>query len=195
MISTPFRTVSTNLLSTLNRDLVVQRKGVTVPVKIDSSLIASGWQGGQLGRWVDDPTGDPTVSIADGRYAGIFLWGSNETADQYTSMTDSFRRYGYTVLLWSSNWFYTRVYERYGYMARHSLGPNVPLVYNPGEAIFVSENGKITKENESDFSLYPPHSFPNGDPIVVPFNNFGFLATAPKPATNDYISVQTSADF
>ena len=192
---TPFKAVSTNLLDSLNRDLVLQRKGCTIPVLLDPSLAASGWQGGQFGRWVDSGDGQPMVTMADGRYSGVFLWGSGETGDMYTSMFPSFQRYGYTVLLWSSNWFYTRVYETYGYMARHSLGPMTPLVYKPGDAVYVSENGKITNENEGDFTVFPMHTYPNGDPILGPFNNAGFVVSPPYPAVNNYLGVQTNADF
>lgn len=184
-----------NLLNYQNRDLVILHKGDTIPVQITDSLAAAGWQGGQFCRWVTDPSGQPTVDIADGRYCAFFPFGSNELGDQLTSMTTQNVTYKYATIFFGGNIFYTSVYEVYGYEARHG-GPLVPLVYIPNNPLYISENGKITCEDESNMIVFggplPNHTFPNGDPITSRFVFFGSCVTPPAASTNQYLAVQTN---
>lgn len=181
-----------NLPNVLDRDLVVLHKGDTITVAISSTLAVSGWAGGQFCRWVDEGTGELTVAIADGRYCGFLPFGSSESGDQYTAMTNQNSTYRYATMFFGGNIFYTRTYEVYGYLARHSLGPVVPLVYGVGQFLYVSENGKLTTEDESDFGIFPPHPFPDGTPITVRFVFFGVCAVPPSAATKNYIAIQTN---
>ena len=186
-----------NLVNYANRQLVILHKGDTMPVQITSDLAAAGWLGGQFVRWVADPagSGQPTLDIADGRYCGFFAFGSNEPADQFTSMTGQNTRYRYISLFFGGNMFYTSTYETYGYVARHG-GPLVPLTYTPNNPLYVSENGKITSEDESDMVVFggpiPNHTFPDGSPILSRFVFFGSCVAAPTAAMNNYLGVQTN---
>jgi hypothetical protein len=176
-----------------NRDLAILHKGDTIAATITDEMSASGWSGGQFGRWVDNGSGQPCLAIADGRYCGFFAFGSNELGDEWTAITNQNTTYDYVVLFFGGNVFYTRTYERYGYLARNGLGPMTPLVYTPQDALFISENGKITTENESDFAIFPPHNFPDGTPVPADsFVFFGVCVVPPSSANNNYICVQTN---
>jgi hypothetical protein len=177
---------------TTERELSVFHKGDTMPMKIDSAMASAGWSGGTFVRWVDDGTGEPCVTIADGRYCGFTPWGSDEPADQYTSMTPSQTRYKYITLFFGGNFVATTSYERYTYISRHGPGPLVPLVYAPQDFLYVSENGLPTVEDESDPAVNPGHTFPNGDPIVVPFLYFGIVSVPPSALTDDRLLMQTN---
>jgi len=182
----------TNLLNVLDRDLVILHKGDTIPVKISDALAASGWAGGQFCRWIDDGSGDLTVALADGRYCGFMPFGSSESGDQYTAMTNQNPTYKYVVMFFGGNVVYTKTYETYGYLARHGLGPLTPIVYIPNQSLYISENGKITNEDESDFAIFPPHTFPDGSPILVRFVFFGVCAVPPQTSTKFYLATQTN---
>ncbi len=177
---------------TTERELSVFHKGDSMPMKIDAAMAAAGWAGGTFVRWVDDGSGEPCVTIADGRYCGFSPWGSNEPADQYTSMTPSQARYKFITLFFGGNFVATTSYERYTYISRHGPGPLVPLVYAPQDFLYVSENGLPTVEDESNPAVNPGGLFPNGDPIVVPFLYFGIVAVAPSALTDDRLYMQTN---
>lgn len=182
-----------NLKGYTNRDLVLFHKGDTLPMRITDTFARAGWAGGTFVRWVDDGTGQPALDKADGRYCGFFAFGSNETGDQYTAMTGQNPKYKYGILFFGGNFLATITYERYGYLARHSLGPMTPLVYSSQQVLYISENGLITTENESDTTLYPAHSFPNGDPMVPnSFVFFGVCSLPPSAASDNYLFAQTN---
>ena len=182
----------TNLTNVLDRDLVFLHKGDSMPVAIVDDLAIRGWLGGEFLRWVDAGTGMPTVDIADGRYCGFAGFGSAETGDQYTAMVTQNIVYDYVNLFFGGNYIYTRTYERYGYLYRHGLGPMVPLVYAANQALYISENGQITNEDESDFAIFPPHTFPDGTPILVRFVFFGVCSVPPQAGSKYYIGCQTN---
>ena len=175
---------------------MILKKGTTFTVKLSSALAKRGWAGGTFVRQIIDLTSlDTCVDIADGRYCGFFVFGSNESGDQYTSMTQNNVTYGYAVMFWSGNIVYTKTYETMGYMGRNSLGPPTTLVYLPGQPLYVSQNGLITNENESDTGLFPAHDFPNGDPMTpLSFNSFGSCLVAPSALNNSYLMIQTNFD-
>jgi len=180
-------------LPELSRDLVILYKGDTITAQVRDDMAAAGWAGGQFGRWVVDASGFPTLALADGRYCGFFLFGSSEAGDQYTAMTEQNPHYKYVVLGFGGNVFYTRTFEQYGYLARHGLGPMVPLSYEPQQILYVSENGKITPENESDLATYGIHNFPDGTPVPdMSFTFFGICAVPPMAKTNQYMCIQTN---
>jgi hypothetical protein len=181
----------TNLDAVLDRDLVLLHKGASMPVKISTSLIQTGWAGGEFARWVDDGSGRLCVDRADGRFCGFFAFGSSESGDQYTALTNQNTRYGFAVLFFDNTILATRTFERYGYMARHALGPMTPLTYAAQKPLYVSENGKFTLEDESSAD-YPAHTFPDGSPIVVPFNSVGIVILPPTSATKGYLYAHTN---
>lgn len=178
-------------LLTQGRDCVPFHKGDSMPIKIDAAMASSGWTGGTFVRWVSDGTGEPCVTRADGRYCGFTPWGSSESADQYTSMTTAFSKYQYITLFFGGNFMATRSYEKYTYASRHA-GPLVPLVYTPQQFLYVSENGYITCEDESDPAVNAGGLFPDGTPITVRFLYFGLCAAPPSDATYQYLLCQTN---
>lgn len=180
------------LYDKLTRDLVLLHKGDSITVKIDAALAASGWEGGQFARWTDDGSGELCVTIANGEYCGFMPFGSAETGDRYTSLTDSDVTYDKLVLYFGGNIFYTRVYETETYISRNGLGPTAYLTYEPNQKLYVSENGKITNQDESDLAVNPTGNFPDGTPITEAFQFFGIVAVPPSSATRDYLAVQTN---
>lgn len=174
------------------RDLAVFHKGDSMPMQIDAAMAAKGWPGGTFVRWVDSGTGEPCVTIADGRYCAFTPWGSNESADQYTSMTRTFPTNKFITMFFGGNYMATITYERYTYASRHSGGPLVPLVYAPQQFLYVSENGFLTNEDESNPAINPGGLFPDGEPILVPFLYFGLCAVPPTEATGYRIHIQTN---
>ena len=165
------------------RDCVILVKGDAYAVEVDASLAASGWRGGQGIQWVTALKDVPTVKLSDGYYAGFALWGSDESSDQYTSMTRQFPAYRYLVL-GAGGWVIsTSTYEKYTYASRVGGGPLVPLVYNASDRLVFSLRGYWTKEDEWTLS---------GDPRAPNSFYIGFVAQAPSPSTSDYLTVQVS---
>lgn len=174
------------------RECSVFHKGDSMPNKIDAAMARKGWRGGSFVKWVDDGSGEPCVTIADGRYCGFTPWGSDEPADKYTSMTQTFPKNKFITMLFGGNFLATSTYERYTYISRHGPGPLVPLVYSPQDFLYVSENGIITNQDESDPAVNPGGLFPDGSPILVRFLYFGLCAIPPSSLTNDYLYCQTN---
>lgn len=176
----------------VTRDCSIFHKGDSMPMRINAAMAARGWPGGTFVRWIDDGTGEPCVTIADGRYCGFSPWGSNETADQYTSMTQTFPKNLFITLFYGGNYFATLSYEHYTYISRHGGGPLVPLVYAPQQFLYVSENGLVTNQDESDLAVNPGHLFPDGTPIVDRFLYFGICSLPPSGATENRLYVQSN---
>lgn len=179
-------------LPELSRDLVLLVKGDSMTVAVDPGLAASGWPGGMFAKYTVSPTGFPTVMKADGRYCGFFIFGSDEDADQLTGMELQNVVYSYVVLQFGGNVAYVRVFETLGYAARHG-GPQTALVYTPNQLLYISENGLVTNENESDLGTYGAHNFPDG--VAVPdmsFVAFGLCFVPPSILTNGYLGIQTN---
>lgn len=181
-----------NLDGYLSRQCAIFHKGDTMPIRISASLAASGWLGGQFVKWIDDGSGQPVVAMADGRYCGFMPFGSSEPSDQYTAMTNQNPLYKYVVMFFGGNYAATTTNERYTYTSRHGGGPLVPLVYNSQDFLYVSENGKLTNQDESNPLVNPGGLFPDGSPILVPFLQFGICAVPPSAATKDYLHMQTN---
>jgi hypothetical protein len=176
----------------ITRDCSVFHKGDSMPMRINAAMAAAGWTGGTFVKWVDDGSGDPCVTLADGRYCGFSPWGSNEPADQYTSMTQTFPKNLFITLFFGGNYFATTSYERYTYISRHGGGPLVPLVYAPQQFLYVSENGLVTNQDESDPLVNPGGLFPDGTPILVRFLYFGLCSLPPSAATENRVFVQSN---
>lgn len=187
------------LRDSLTRDLVALHKGDSFTVKIYDGVatgnvvnMRDAWDGGQFVRWFDDGSGDLTVTLANGVYCGFTPFGSAELGDKFTSISDSDITYDKVVMYFGGNIFYTRTYETETYVSRNGLGPFAALTYTANQSLYVSENGKITNEDESDLAINPTGNFPDGTPITVPFVFFGVCAVPPSTATNNYIGVQTN---
>ena len=178
----------TNLENFLNRDCVILQKGDSVTFKINAALASAGWTGGTLVRWVVDGSGEPCLGLGNGLFAGYLPFGSNESGDQYTSMTRQNPHYHYAVLH-SGGIVATTTYERHTYASRHA-GPLVPLVYTPNQTLYVSENGKLTPEDESDAAINPGGLFPDGSPILAPFQNVASCMLPPALQPQGYLFAQ-----
>lgn len=189
----PRRTNTVNLNEYITtRNCSIFHKGDSMPMKIDAALAAKGWAGGTFVKWTDDGTGEPCVTLADGRYCGFTPWGSNEVADQYTSMTQTFPKNRFITMFFGGNYLATSTYERYTWLSRHGIGPVTPLVYQPQDFLYVSENGIITNQDESDLAVNPTGLFPDGSPILVRFLQFGLCSLPPSAATDMYLYAQTN---
>jgi hypothetical protein len=164
-----------------SRDLIIFKKGDTLPVSVDPELLESGWSGGQGVRYVTGFFDRPTVSISRGRYGGFLLWGSDESADQFTSLTRNQLVYQTAVMGFGGWVISTSSYERYTYASRQ-VGPLVPLVYNPNDILYFSLRGYWTKEDELTLS-----GSPEG-----PCINCGYVACVPKESTSWFLGVQTA---
>jgi len=165
------------------RDSIILVKGDAYAVAVDPSLAASGWRGGQGVQWTPSTKDLPTVKMSDGYYAGFALWGSDESADQFTSMTRQFPTYQYLVF-GAGGWLIsTSTYEKYTYLSRIGGGPLVPIVYSASDRLVFSLRGYWTKEDEWTLS---------GDPRAPNSYYIGFCAQAPSPSTDGYMTIQVS---
>jgi len=164
------------------RDCVVFGKGDTHMVAIDSAMLAGGWAGGQGVQWVDSSTDDPTVTYSSGLYGGFMLWGSDESADQFSAYTRNQLVYHTGVMMAGNAVISTSSYEKYTYASRIGPGPLVPLVYAPKDPLYFSLRGLWTKEDELTLS---------GSPNAPAFFT-GFVLQLPKPVNQFFLGIQAS---
>ena len=162
------------------RDCIVFCKGPAHNVAIDSTLINGGWPGGQGAQWVASLDDEPTVSYSSGGFGGFILWGSNESADQYTAMTGNQLEYGHVVMMTGRAVISTSSYERYTYASRLS-GPLVPLTYQAHQPLYFSLRGLWTNEKELSLS---------GSPLA-PNLVTGFVCQLPKPVNQYFLGIHT----
>lgn len=178
-----------NLINRLNRQFVYLKPGNTLSAQASTAMLASGWLGGQFARWVDNGSGELCLDIADGRWVGYLPVGSAEVGDKWVSMSTAARTYGVVTLMYDSCLFYTSTYETIGYIERHGGAP-APLTYTSQCPLYISENGKITTEDESDLVTYGAHNFPSGTAVSQgQFNSIGVCSVPPGTATNQYLGV------
>ena len=164
-----------------SRDCIVFVKGDTITVAVDDELIQNGWTGGSGVEWTDSASDEFRVTRSTGRFGGFLVWGSNESADQYTGMTGQFPYYGYGQMFFGGNLISTSSYEKYTWASRQS-GPLVPLTYNPQDKLYFSLRGLWTKEDEWTLS---------GDPRAPNTNMAAVTVQAPKANNNYFIAIQT----
>jgi hypothetical protein len=165
-----------------SRDCVVFVKGETFEVAVDPAMIAGGWPGGQGVMWTNASADAPTVTYSNGRFGGFLIWGSNESADQYTGMTLQQPTYGYAVMVAGRGLISTSSYEQYTYASRHGGGALVPLVYGPSDLLYFSLRGLWTKEDELTLS---------GSPLA-PALPSGVVAQVPKAVNEFFLGIQTT---
>lgn len=165
------------------RDCVIFSKGDAHMVAVDDAMVARGWAGGQGVQWVDSTLEEPVVSYSQGLYGGFLIWGSDESADQYTAMTRSQLVHPKSAVMMAGNAVIsTSSYEKYTYASRLA-GPLVPLVYAPKDPLYFSRRGLWTKEDEASQGV--PLSF-------APAFFTGFVVQTPAPVNQFYLGVQTS---
>lgn len=164
------------------RDCIIQLKGDTLPVVVADSLVTAGWIGGQGVSWVASSKDEFTVGPTDGNACGFLWWGSDESSDQYTSMTRNQPYYQFATLCFGGWQLQTRAYERYTYASRQ-LGPLVPLVYSPSDRLRFSLRGYWTKEDEWTLS---------GDARAPNSYITGYVSQVPSAVSGYYLGVQVS---
>jgi hypothetical protein len=165
-----------------SRDCVVFIKGESHIVGIGAAMLTNGWAGGQGVQWQDSTVDDFVVTYSAGLYGGFMLWGSDESADQFTAMTQNQLVYGTGVMMAGNALISTSSYEKYTYASRIGPGPLVPLVYQPRDILYFSLRGLWTKEDELTLS---------GSPLAPAFFG-GFVAQRPKPNNQFFLGIQTS---
>ena len=166
------------------RDCILFGKGDSHVVIVDEAMLKGGWPGGQGVTWVDSSLPEPVVSYSTGLYGGFMLWGSDESADQYTSSTRAQLVHPDSAVMMAGNAVLsTSSYEKYTYASRVSGGPLVPLVYRPKDPLYFSRRGLWTNENEA--SMAPALPF-------APAFFTGFVISTPSPVNQYYLGIQTS---
>jgi hypothetical protein len=171
-----------------DRDCIIQKKGSAFPVTVSESLVLTGWVGGQGVMWTPSTTDEFLVTTSDGYYAGFMLWGSNESADQFTAMTENQPYYKFATVGCGGWMILTRTYEQYTYLSRKSGGPLVPLVYNASDRLVFSTRGYWTKEITEWVD--------SGDPALIArgLNTYylGYVSQVPTATTEYYMGIQVS---
>lgn len=164
-----------------SRDCIVFFKGDSQPVIVSQDMINLGWAGGQGVQWVDSSNDERKVTFSTGLYGGFLVWGSDESADEYTSITKQQLAYRYAVMLSGGCLIATTSYERYTYASRIGGGPYVSLTYQANDILYLSNRGLWTKENEMNLI----------DPTTSAFFT-GFVAQVPKSVNSNFLGIQTS---
>jgi hypothetical protein len=165
------------------RDVIVFFRGQTFTVDVTETAATLGWRGGQGFQWFP-PNGDRFIAgISDGLYGGLALCGSDESSDEFTSMTRNQPIYRYVVLCAGGWLISTSTYEKYTYASRIGGGPLVPIVYNASDRLVLSLGGILTREDEWTLS---------GDPRAPNNYYIAFVAQPPSPVRNNFITVQLS---
>lgn len=165
-----------------SRDCYVLKKGDAFAVSVTASLAAQGWLGGQGVNWEESTKDEFLVGAADGRYGGFLVWGSNEVADQYVSLSAVQPTYGFAVFGMGSWVVSTSTYEKYTYASRLG-GPLVPISYSSGDRLLFSLRGYWTKEDEWSLSA---------DPRAPNRNYIGFVVQEPSVFNNNQLTLQTA---
>lgn len=165
-----------------DRDCIILVKGDTYPVTVDDILSVQGWKGGQAVQWVGSLQDEFLVTQSNGYYAGFMLWGSNESSDQFTSMTQNQPYYRFGTVGAGGWHILTTSFERYTYASRQS-GPPVPIVYHASDRLLFSLRGYWTTEDEWTLS---------GDSRAPNTYFIGFVTQAPSSLTNFYMGIQVS---
>jgi hypothetical protein len=171
-----------------NRDCIILVKGDAYPVTVDAVLATQGWKGGQAVQWVASSQDEFLVTLSDGYYAGFMLWGSDESADQYTAMTRNQPYYRFATVGAGGWQISTTSYEKYTFLSRMSGGPLVPLVYHASDRLVFSIRGYWTKEITEWVDSGIPELVARG------LNEYyiGFCSQAPTSYTNLYMDIQVS---
>lgn len=162
------------------RDCIIFCKGPAHNIAVDQNLIAGGWPGGQGVQWTNVADDEPTVTYSAGLFGGFLIWGSNESADQFTAMTGNQLTYGHAVMMAGRAVISTSSYERYTYASRLA-GPLVHLVYTAHQPLYFSLRGLWTNEDEMTLSGAP----------LAPAVHTGFVCQLPKAVNEFFLGVHT----
>jgi dipeptidyl aminopeptidase/acylaminoacyl peptidase len=165
------------------RDSVIFVKAETLTVSVDDSMVLNGWRGGQGVTFTPVTEDEVLVTLSDGLGGGFLLWGSDESSDQFTAVTENQPYYGFAVIGMGAWLIATSSFEQYTYASRNGPGPLVPIVYNGNDPLFFSLLGNFTSEDEWSLSL---------DSRAPNDNVVGFVVQAPRASPNGtlYLSIQ-----
>lgn len=164
------------------RDVIVLVTDLTIPVLVDDAMAAGGWPGGQAVTWVDAGYDTFTATYSDGTYGGFLLWGSDETADQFTAYTENQVKYQFGVCCVGTWVISTIAYEKYTLQSRMTP-PLVPNVFEVGGRLRFSNRGLWTPEDEWTIA-----GDPRGENIFL----VGSVIQAPTVDNNYHLMVQTA---
>ena len=165
------------------RDCIVLFKGDAYPVTISEEMAVGGWVGGQGVKWAPSAKDEFLVTYSDGLYAGFMLWGSNESSELFTGMTQNQVTYRFGTCCAGGWQISTIAYERYTWESRQGPGPLVEIEYHASDRLVFSNRGLWTTEDE--FTLSHDPRAPNDYYIA-------FVSQAPSIASSWYLGVQTS---
>lgn len=165
------------------RDVIIFDKGKTFTVNLSASMVSVGWRGGQGVMYTTPQNEEPYVTFATGFGVGFLLWGSDESSDEFTSMTRNQPTYAFATIGAGAWLMSTGTYEVYTYASRTGGGPLIPILYNPSDRLFFSLRGLFTKEDEWTLS---------GDPRAPNKHYVGYVAQPPSLSWNNYLTIQVS---
>jgi hypothetical protein len=164
------------------RDVIVLVTDLSFPVMVDSTMAQAGWPGGQAVTWAPSIYDNFVATFSDGTYGGFMLWGSNESADQFSAYTGNQPTYQFGVMCVGTWVVATIAYERYTLQSR-LVPPLVPNVYTVGQRLRFSLRGLWTPQDEWTIS---------GDPRAPNEFLVGSVIQAPDASNNNYLMVQTA---
>lgn len=164
------------------RDVIVLVTDLSVPVMVTDAMATAGWVGGQGVTWAHSPDDNFLATFSDGTYGGFLLWGSNETADQFSAYTGNQPTYKFGVACTGTWIISTLAFEKYTLQSR-LIPPLVQNVYTVGQRLRFSLRGLFTTQDE--WTIF-------GDPRAP--NNFlvGSIVQAPNATNNNYLMIQTA---
>jgi len=157
------------------RNVIVLTQDLTFPVMVDAAMARNGWPGGQGVTWAASTSDNFVVTYSDGTYGGFLLWGSDEPADQYISMTRNQPTYRFGVACFGTWVISTVAYERYTLQSRLTP-PLVPNTFSVGARLQFSLRGLFTPEDEWTIAADPraPNPYFIGSVIQAPVNQNNF---------------------
>jgi hypothetical protein len=132
-------------------------------------------------QWVASNADEPTVTYSAGLFGGFLIWGSDESADQYTASTGNQLVYGHAVMMTGRAVLSTSSYEKYTYASRIGGGPLVPLVYTTPQVLYLSLRGLWTIEDEMILT----------GALLAPAQHAGWVCQIPKASNDFFLGVQT----
>ncbi len=164
-----------------SRDVVVWSKDDTLTVVVDEAMVQSGWPGGQGVTWAGSVGDELLVTYSQGHFGGFLVWGSDEVGDDFAASTRNQLTYRFATMFFGSTIFGTTSYERYTLASRLSP-PLVPLTYGINQALYLSQRGLWTVEDELTILGAPSAPAPSA----------GVVCQAPKSINYFYLGIQTT---
>lgn len=163
------------------RDLIIFKKGNTLPATVSPTMVTDEWAGGQGVQWYSTGRDEFAVTSSDGVGHAFMLWGSDESSDKYTSMTRNQPNYRFGTIGFGGWLIGVKNFEQNTLASRLALSP-APITYQENDVLYFSLRGLWTKEDEWTISSDPR----GANPYTV-----GVVVQPPSALTNGYLTVQT----